>query len=127
PTALSWDHEDKAGRHEAHGWHVQSVADVNDLDALTAALAAAERETDRPSLIQVRSHIAFPAPNAQDTAKAHGAPLGEDEVRAAKERMGLDPDRRFDVPPDVRRHMDLAEQGRRAEQAWQQRFSAWRA
>jgi transketolase len=127
PTALSWDHEDKAGRFEAHGWHVQSVADVNDLDALTAALAAAERETDRPSLIQVRSHIAFPAPNAQDTAKAHGAPLGEDEVRAAKERMGLDPDRRFDVPPDVRRHMDLAEQGRRAEQAWQQRFSAWRA
>src|SRR5690606_40999289 len=87
PTALSWDHEDKAGRFEAHGWHVQSVADVNDLDALTAALAAAERETDRPSLIQVRSHIAFPAPNAQDTAKAHGAPLGEDEVRAAKERM----------------------------------------
>ncbi|HEX6996237.1 MAG TPA: transketolase [Gammaproteobacteria bacterium] len=127
PTALSWDHEDKAKRFEAHGWHVQRVADVKDLDALEAALAAAARETERPSLIVVRSHIAYPAPHAQDTAKAHGAPLGDDEVRAAKERMGLDPDRTFDVPRDVARHMDLTDRGRRLEQEWTERFSAWRS
>src|SRR5690606_38419001 len=112
-TALSWDHEDKGKRFEAHGWHVLEVADVNDVEALEDALAAAARVTDRPSLIRVRSHIGYPAPNAQDTAKAHGALLGEDEVRATKTRMGLDPDRRFDVPQDVARHMNLTEKGRR--------------
>ena len=127
PTALSWDHEDKAKRFEAHGWHVQRVADVNDLKALEAALGAAAEETERPSLIQVRSHIAYPAPNARDTAKAHGAPLGEDEVRATKERMGFDPERRFDVPEDVARHMSLVADGRRVEREWTERFSRWRA
>jgi len=127
PTALSWDHEDKVKRFDAHGWHVQRVADVKDLDALEAALAAAARETERPSFIAVRSHIAYPAPNAQDTAKAHGAPLGDDEVRAAKVRMGLDPDRTFDVPRDVARHMNLTERGRRLEQEWVERFSTWRS
>ena len=127
PTALSWDHEDKMKRFEAHGWHVQHVADVNDLDALEAALAAAARETDRPSFIQVRSRIAYPAPNAIDTAKAHGAPLGEEEVRAAKERMGLDPARKFDVPADVAKHMNLVEGGRRLEREWTERFKRWRS
>jgi len=127
PTVLSWDHEDKAKRFEAHGWHVQRVADANDLDALEAALEAAAEETVRPSLIQVRSHIAYPAPNARDTAKAHGAPLGEDEVRATKERMGLDPERRFYVPEDVARHMSLVADGRRFEREWTERFSRWRA
>src|SRR5690606_34771845 len=127
PTVLSWDHEDKAKRFEAHGWHVQRVADANDLDALEAALEAAAEETARPSLIQVRSHIAYPAPNARDTAKAHGAPLGEDEVRATKERMGLDPERRFYVPEDVARHMSLVADGRRFEREWTERFSRWRA
>src|SRR5690606_26895319 len=84
-------------------------------------------ETARPSLIQVRSHIAYPAPNARDTAKAHGAPLGEDEVRATKERMGLDPERRFYVPEDVARHMSLVADGRRFEREWTERFSRWRA
>ena len=72
--------EDRATRFEALGWHVQYVADANDLDALRAAIANAQAETARPSLIIVRSHIAFGAPHAVDTAKAHGSPLGEDEV-----------------------------------------------
>src|SRR5690606_40414028 len=92
PTSLSWDHEDKGKLFEAHGWDVQHVDDANDVDALEAALGAARDVEDRPSLIRVRSHIAYPAPNARDTAKAHGAPLGEDEVRATKALLGFDPD-----------------------------------
>src|SRR5205085_6818574 len=86
-TALSFDTEDKGKRFEAYGWHVQHVDDVNDLGALRKALTAAHEETERPSLIVVRSHIAYPAPHAQDTAKAHGSPLGEEVVRATKERL----------------------------------------
>ena len=126
PTALSWDHEDKEKRFEAQGWHVQHVDDANDLAALEAALAAARDEEDRPSLIRVRSHIAYPAPNARDTAKAHGAPLGDDEVRATKALLGFDPDQRFVVPDDVRKHMDATERGAKLEAEWQQRFDAWR-
>ena len=125
-TALSFDHEDKGKRFEAYGWHVQHVADANDLDALRAALAAAKEERDRPSLIVVKSHIAFPAPHAQDTAKAHGAPLGEDEVRATKEVLGWDPDAHFAVPDGVYEHMGLREQGRALEEEWRGRFERWR-
>ena len=96
-TAVSFDTEDKAKRFEAYGWHVAHVDDAEDVDALAAAVRAAQAETDRPSLIVVRSHIAYPAPNAVDTSKAHGSPLGEDEVRRAKEIMGLDPDETFAV------------------------------
>ncbi len=126
-TALSWDHEDKPKRLEAQGWHVQRLDDVDDVEALEAALAAARRESRRPSLIQIRSHIAYPAPHAQDTAKAHGAPLGEDEVRAAKEVMGFDPDEHFVVPSEVSEHMNRIDDGQRLEDAWQARFSAWRS
>ena len=97
-TALSFDREDTGARFEANGWQVQHVADPNDLDALRAAFAEARSDTARPSLIVVRSHIAYPAPNAIDTAKAHGSPLGEDEVRATKEILGWDPDEHFVVP-----------------------------
>ena len=79
-TALSFTTEDKGKRFEAYGWHVQSVADSEDLGALERATRAAEAEDDAPSLIVVRSHIAYGAPHAIDTAKSHGAPLGEDEV-----------------------------------------------
>src|SRR5579875_821935 len=100
-TALSFDGEDHVGRFAACGWHVQTVDDVEDTAALREALAAAVAEAKRPSFIQIRSHIAFPAPHATDTAKAHGAPLGEAEVRATKERMGFDPDKKFHVPEQV--------------------------
>ena len=126
-TALSFDHEDKGKRFEAYGWHVQRVADVNDLEALERALATATEAAERPSLVIVRSHIAYPAPHALDTAKAHGAPLGEDEVRATKERLGFDPDAQFTVPAGVYEHMDLRERGRALEAEWRERFERWRA
>jgi transketolase len=127
-TAISFDREDKAKRFEAHGWHVQQVADPNDLDALRAAFAAARAEADRPSLVVVRTEIAYPAPNAAGTSKAHGAPLGEAEVRATKEVLGFDPDATFAVPEAVRAHVaGVAERGRAARLAWEERVAVWNA
>jgi transketolase len=126
PTAISFDAEDKARRFASYGWHVQRVEDVKDLGALEEALKNARDEVERPSLIIVRSHIAYPAPDAVDTAAAHGAPLGEDEVRAAKEVMGLDPDVHFAVPDEVYEHMNMRPRGRELEEEWKGRFAAWR-
>jgi transketolase len=126
PTAVSFDAEDKAKRFEAYGWHVQHVEDVEDLEALEEATRNAIVEEERPSLVIVRSHIAYPAPNAIDTAAAHGAALGEEEVRAAKEAMGLDPNEHFAVLEEVYEHMNCRERGRELEEDWQERFSAWR-
>jgi transketolase len=123
-TAISFT-EDRAARFEALGWHVQSVADANDLDALRTAIAAAKEEVSRPSMIVVRSHIAFGAPHAVDTAKAHGSPLGADEVAATKRALGWDPDEHFHVPSEVYEHMNGVERGRQLETAWEQRFSEW--
>lgn len=124
-TALSFDGEDHPARFAACGWHVQTVDDVEDTEALRAALEAAVAEGERPSFIQVRSHIAYPAPHATDTAKAHGAPLGEEEVRATKEVLGFDPDRTFYVPDEVYADLDLHAKGRELEADWQERFSRW--
>ncbi len=126
-TAISFDREDKAKRFEAQGWHVLHVADSEDLEALAEATEQAIAEEERPSLVIVRSHIAYPAPNAMDTAAAHGAALGEDEVRAAKEAMGLDPDEHFSVPDEVYEHMDQKGRGRELEEEWNGRFNAWRS
>jgi len=125
-TAISFDGEDKGRRFEAQGWHVQHVADSEDLEALAEATQNAIAEEGRPSLIVVRSHIAYPAPNAMDTAAAHGSALGEDEVRAAKEALGLDPDEHFAVPDSVYEHMDRRSRGRELEDEWNGRFDAWR-
>ncbi len=112
-TAISFDGENHTERMAADGWHVQRVEDSEDLDALTAALSAARDEPERPSFIAIRSHIAYPAPNAVDTAAAHGAPLGEEEVRATKVAMGFeDPERTFWVDERVGEHMSLR-RGRR--------------
>ncbi len=125
-TAVSFDREDKGARFEAYGWHVQYVADAEDLDALRSAFAAARAVADQPSLIVLRSHIAHPAPNARDTSKAHGSPLGEKEVRATKEVMGFDPDATFAVPDLVRAHMAaVPERGRAARRAWEERLEGW--
>ncbi len=125
-TALSFDAEDKGKRFEAQGWHVQHVADSEDLDALEEAIRNARDEEERPSLVIVRSHIAYPAPDAIDTAAAHGSALGEDEVRKTKERMGFDPDEHFFVSDEVYEHMSMAERGRELEEEWNDRFAAWR-
>jgi transketolase len=125
-TAISFDGEDHPARLQADGWHVERVPDAEDTDALKDALSNARAETERPSFIAIRSHIAYPAPNSVDTAKAHGAPLGESEVRAAKEVMGFDPERHFWVDDRVYEHMSLRAAGARAQQAWSRRFDSWR-
>ncbi len=119
-TSLTYTTEDKGKRFEAHGWHVQHVDDAEDVAALEAAIAAAQAETEKPSLVIVRSHIAFGAPTAIDTAKSHGSPLGEEEIRATKEALGLDPDAHFDVPEAVMEHMagHIRDKGMAAQDAW---------
>jgi len=123
-TALSESH---MARFAAEGWHVQRVEDSEDVEELEHAIAAAAENDEQPSFISIRSHIAFPAPNAIDTAKSHGAALGEDEVRATKEVMGFDPDRKFWVDARVYEHMSLRESGAAAQQKWkQERLDPWR-
>jgi transketolase len=124
-TALSFDTEDVEARFAAYGWHTSAVEDANDLDALRTAIAAACAEQERPSLIRVRSTIAYGSPNKAGTAGAHGAALGEDEVRATKEAYGWDPDKRFFVPGGVREHFGTIERGAVAQREWEHRFRAW--
>ncbi len=99
PTAWAFS-EDVLGRYAAYGWHTQRVEDGNDVAAISAAIDSAKAD-ERPSIIAVRTHIGFGSPNKQDTQKAHGAPLGPDEVRLVKEAYGWDPDRTFYVPDEA--------------------------
>ncbi len=124
--------EDVAKRYEAYGWHVQTVdwrggsSYKEDVPALYAALRAAEKVTDQPSLIVLRTIIAWPAPNAQNTGKAHGSALGAAEVAATKELLGFDPDKSFEVPEDVIEHTRKAvERGKAAQAAWDEQYAAW--
>jgi transketolase len=126
PTELSFDTEDVGRRFEAYRWHVQDVDDVNDLNALEVAIDQAMREEERPSIIRVKTIIGWPAPNKQGTSKAHGSPLGEDEVRATKEILGWDPDAHFVVPDGVYEHFDQRPRGAALQTEWEQRFKAWR-
>ncbi len=99
-TSLAFS-ENVGRRFEGYGWHVVHVADANDLDALTAAYQEFLRTDDRPTLIVVKSHIAYGSPNKQDTHGAHGAPLGEDEIRLTKQVYGWPEDAKFLIPPEV--------------------------
>jgi transketolase len=126
PTSLSFDSENVTGRFEAYGWHVQEIEDVNDLDAVRAAIKAAQDEEERPSLIRVHTIIGWPAPNKMGTSKAHGSPLGEDEVRLAKEALGWDPDAHFVVPDGVYEAFSAVEKGQELHAAWTERYLAWR-
>jgi transketolase len=125
-TSISFDGENHTARLAADGWHVQRVEDAEDVAALEAALRVAREESERPSFIAIRSHIAYPAPHAVDTAKAHGAALGEEEVRATKQAMGFDPERSFWVDERVYEHMSLRARGAAAQEAWEQRARVWR-
>ena len=126
-TALSFDSESHTARFAAEGWHVQRVEDSEDVEELTHAIERAREHEERPSFIAIRSHIAYPAPHAVDTAKSHGSALGEDEVRATKEVMGFDPDRRFWVDERVYEHMSLREEGAAAQSEWQSKLlDPWR-
>src|SRR6478752_4308440 len=99
PTSMAWS-EDVLKRFEAYGWDARRVEDGNDIAAIEAAIEAA-RGDDRPSLIAVRTHIGYGSPNKQDSQKAHGSPLGPDEVRLVKEAYGWDPDKSFYVPDEA--------------------------
>ncbi len=119
--------EDVVARFQAYGWRVLTVADANDVEAVHQALASAAETADRPTLVKVTSIIAYGAPTKAGTASAHGEPLGEEEIRRAKEFYGWDPDAKFLVPQDVRRHMTapLRERGGRLEREWNDRFAAY--
>ena len=125
PTSLSYT-EDALARFDAYGWHTQRVLDGNDLDAIEAAIRAAQLETERPSLISIKTIIGYGSPQA-GTSKVHGSPLGEANLKAAKAFFGFDPEATFIVPEDVRTH--LAEAGQRGvqlQQTWQQTTEAFR-
>jgi len=125
PTSITFD-EDVEARYHAYGWHTQAVEDATDLEAITASFQAAVDETDRPSFIRLRSHIAYGAPHAQDTSKAHGTALGEDEVRATKEVYGWDPDAHFLVPDGVYdRWRVRVPANRRVRQDWERAMAAY--
>ncbi len=126
-TALAFD-EDVATRFLGYGWNVVRVRDANDLAEIDGALQVFRRTLDRPTLVIVRSHIAWGAPHKQDTAAAHGEPLGEDEVRLAKRAYGWPEDARFLVPPEVpARFQDgVWARGRALHQAWRARREEYR-
>jgi transketolase len=120
--------EDVGRRFEAYGWHVQRVGDGNDLDAVDAAIRAAQAEASRPSLIMCRTHIGFGSPNKQDTNKAHGEPLGEDEVKRTKQKLGWPESPTFLVPDEVRQAFRKAvERGKAWEADWRQQVKDYAA
>jgi transketolase len=118
--------EDVTRRFEALGWHVQEVADGNDLAAVEGAIARAREEQGRPSLILVRTHIAYGSPTKQGRHEAHGAPLGEEEVRRAKENLGWPYEEPFAVPEEVLAEFRKAvPRGQDLEAEWRRRFEAY--
>jgi transketolase len=127
PTELSYS-DVVPRRFEGYGWHIVQLGEVaNDLDAIEAGLREAMEETARPSLVILRSHIGWPSPKYTDTAHAHGSPLGEDEVRAVKEILGLDPDAHFAVPDDVLAYYrEVGTRGGSIRVEWEQRRAAFR-
>jgi transketolase len=119
--------EDLAARFLAYGWHVQVLPDGNDLAAMEDALVRAKEENTKPSLIKMRTHIAYGSPNKVNTAAAHGAPLGEEEVKLVKKFFGFDPDQSFVVPEDVLSFYRAAgKSGIDKEKQWNNLFNQYR-
>ena len=124
--------EDVSARYRAYGWHVIDVAAAAngnvDIAALDAAMVAAKKETSKPTLIRMKSVIAWPAPTAQGTAGSHGSALGDDEIKATKVALGLNPDENFAMPADVLAHARLVkERGVQARKAWDSQFESWKS
>jgi transketolase len=120
--------EDVERRFKAYGWHVQRVDDGNDLAAIAAAIETAQAATEQPSLIMIRTHIAYGSPGKQDTAAAHGAPLGEEEVRRTKENLGWPIEPPFYIPDEALTcFREAVERSRAWEAKWQARFEAYAA
>ena len=125
-TALAFS-EDVAGRFLAYGWNVERVSNANDLDLLREAFDHFKKTTDRPTLVIVDSHIGYGAPTKQDTSAAHGEPLGEEEIKAAKKYYGWPEDAKFLVPPGVREDFQakLGNRGKKLRDEWMSLFSAY--
>jgi transketolase len=118
--------EDRMARFAAFGWHVQRVEQSNNIDAVAAALKAAREERDRPSLILVRTHIGFGSPHKQDTAAAHGEPLGLEEVRLTKEGLGWPVEPPFHIPEEALEHFrEAVKIGAAAQREWDLRLEAY--
>jgi transketolase len=118
-TAIAYT-EDRLARFASYGWHVQQVEDGNDLSAIEAAITSARDETERPSFIAVRTHIGYGSPHKQDTAAAHGEPLGAEEVKLTKAKLEWPQEPDFYIPPEVLNHFRQAvERGREFEAVWQ--------
>ena len=119
--------ENRTGRFVAYGWHVQRVDDGNDMEALEQALNEARKETGRPSLIAVRTHIGYGSPNKQDTAGVHGEPLGPEEIKLTKDNLKWPREPNFLIPDEVSAHFRQAiDAGRKLEKRWQAAFEAYR-
>jgi transketolase len=125
-TALTFS-DDTGLRFEAYGWHVQHVADVNDLPALNRAIDAAKAETSRPSLIVVRSHIGYGSPHKHDTAEAHGSPLGKEEIALTKKALNYPSEEPFWVAPEALRFWrDAGKRHAKAQEDWQKDYDAYK-
>jgi transketolase len=119
--------EDVGKRYEAYGWHVIDVGDTEDPAKLETATREAMEVEDRPSLVIVQTHIGAGSPNKQDTTKAHGSPLGDDEIRLTKEAYGWDPDLQFHVPDDALAHFrECCDRGSELQQEWSELFGRYR-
>lgn len=120
--------EDTPARYEAYGWHVQTVVSGENVTGLEEALANARAVTDRPSFIALRTIIGYPAPTKMNTGGVHGSALGADEVAATKKILGFDPDKSFEVAPEVIAHTrELVTRGKQAHAEWDKSFEAWAA
>lgn len=125
-TDISFN-EDVSKRFEAYGWQVQFVDDVNDIHALQLALINARAETQKPSLIRVRSLIAYGSPNKSGTAGSHGSPLGPDEIKLVKKFFGFDPDKSFEVPDEVLNYYrEAGKKGEKKEAEWNKLFAEYK-
>ena len=119
--------EDRLSRFKAYDWHTEYVEDGNDLDAIESAIIRAQEETERPSLIAVRTHIGFGSPNKQDTAAAHGSPLGEEELVLTKRNLGWPEEPAFYIPEKARDNFRQAvSNGRAMEQEWRSLFENYK-
>ncbi len=118
--------EDTAARYRAYGWHVQEIEGGENVSAIEEAIANAKAVTDRPSFIELRTIIGWPAPNAMNTGDAHGSALGDEEVAEVKKVLGFDPDKTFEVSDEVLAHTrKLVDRGKEAHDSWQPEFDAW--
>ena len=124
--------EDVSARYRAYGWHVIDVAAASngnvDIAALDAAMVAAKKETTKPSLIRMKSVIAWPAPKAQGTAGSHGSALGDEEIAATKVALGLNPEEKFAMPADVLAHARLVkDRAAKVRKEWNTKFATWQS